>query len=89
MSNYYVYSLNLEDGKKYIGMTSNPEKRIADHINGKGAQFTQKNKVVSVNHINQCSSKKAAQNAERIVYYNMKKYHGTKKVRGAGYTKST
>jgi predicted GIY-YIG superfamily endonuclease len=32
---YYVYSLNLECGKKYVGITSNPEKRIYDHLAGK------------------------------------------------------
>ena len=33
-----VYSLNLKNGKKYVGMTSNPEKRIGQHFLGKGAK---------------------------------------------------
>jgi len=36
---HYVYSLNLENGKKYVGITSNPEKRLSDHFNGNGSQW--------------------------------------------------
>ena len=85
---HYVYSLNLENGKKYVGITSNPEKRLSDHFNGNGAKWTQKHQPTSVNSINQCNSLESAKNAERIMYYNMKNYHGIDKVRGAGNTKS-
>jgi predicted GIY-YIG superfamily endonuclease len=81
-----VYTLNLKGGKKYIGYSSNPEKRINDHFNGRGAKVTQENKPVSVHSVNKCSSIKTAKNAERIVYNNMKNYHGTNNVRGAGNT---
>jgi predicted GIY-YIG superfamily endonuclease len=84
----YVYSLNLKDGKKYVGMTSNPEKRIGQHFLGNGAKWTQKNKPVSVNHIQKCKSLSNAKKAETIVYKKMRDYHGINKVRGAGHTKS-
>ena len=82
-----VYSLNLKNGKKYVGMTSNPEKRIGQHFLGNGAKWTQKNKHVSVNHIQKCKSLSNAKKAETIVYKKMRDYHGINKVRGAGHTK--
>ena len=85
---HYVYSLNLADGNKYIGRTSNPEKRLSDHFNGNGAKWTQAHRPTSLNSINACKSLESAKNAERIMYYNMKNYHGAEKVRGAGNTKS-
>jgi predicted GIY-YIG superfamily endonuclease len=85
---YYTYSLNLQGGKKYVGMTSNPHNRINQHFSGNGAKYTQKNKPVSVNHVQKCKSYTSAKNAERIVYYNMKNYHGGDNVRGAGHTNS-
>jgi len=88
MSNAYVYTLNLKGGNKYVGYTQNPSKRISDHFSGNGAQWTQKHQPVSVNSIQKVSSVAIAKNLETKIYYNMKNYHGTAKVRGAGYTKS-
>ena len=82
----YMYTLNLKGGKKYVGYTSNPEKRINDHFSGMGSKVTQECKPTSIHSINKCSSVQAAKNAERITYHNMKNYHGTDNVRGAGHT---
>jgi putative endonuclease len=84
---YYVYSLNLEDGKKYVGHTNNMERRMGEHINGYGAKWTKKHPVESINRVTVCNSHTEAKKLETEVYYKMKNYHG-KKVRGAGYTKS-
>ena len=32
----YVYSLNQKGGRKYVGLTQNPNKRFNDHYNGNG-----------------------------------------------------
>ena len=88
MSNAYVYTLNLKGGNKYVGYTQNPSKRISDHFSGNGAQWTQRHQPVSVNSIQKVSSVSVAKSLETKIYYNMKNYHGTSKVRGAGYTKS-
>ena len=85
---HFVYSLNLENGNKYVGITSDPNKRFSDHFNGNGSKWTQKHLPISINSINQCKSLESAKNAERIMYDNMKNYHGSDKVRGAGNTKS-
>jgi len=84
---HYVYTLNLKGGKKYVGYTSNLNKRMHQHFSGNGAMVTKQCPPVSVHAVNKCSSLQAAKNAERIVYHNMKNYHGTDKVRGAGHTK--
>jgi predicted GIY-YIG superfamily endonuclease len=88
MSNAYVYTLNLKGGNKYVGYTQNPSKRISDHFSGNGAQWTQRHQPVSVNSIQKVSSVAVAKSLETKIYHNMKNYHGTTKVRGAGYTKS-
>ena len=85
--NYYVYTLNLKGGKKYVGYTGNPKARMKQHFGGYGSAVTKSCPPVSVHSMKKCSSQKAAKNAERIVYENMKAYHGSDKVRGAGNTR--
>lgn len=84
-----VYSLNLEDGKKYVGMTNNFSQRMDQHFGGSGAKWTQQHAPESINHVQVCRSNDTARQAERIVYTNMRNYHGKDNVRGAGHTKST
>ena len=36
----YIYALELEDGKYYIGKTDNPEYRIENHFNSTGSAWT-------------------------------------------------
>ena len=85
---HYAYSLNLAGGRKYVGITTNPERRLAQHFGGQGAQWTQKHAPVSVNHLQRCSSAGTAKSAERIITQRMKNYWGSDKVRGAGHTSS-
>lgn len=44
----YIYILQLEEGKYYIGKTSNPEFRIEQHIQCDGALWTKKYKPLNV-----------------------------------------
>ena len=41
---YYVYILEDEDNKKYIGYTNNLKRRIEEHNANKGAKYTQNRK---------------------------------------------
>ena len=84
----YVYTLNLQGGKKYVGATQNPDQRLTAHFNGHGAKWTQKHQPISINSIQQVSSMAYAKKVETIVYHNMADYHGRDKVRGAGHTRS-
>lgn len=84
----YCYSLNLKNGKKYVGYTTNLNQRLSSHFSGNGAKATQKHTPVSINHVQRCKNATTAKKAEQIVYKNMSKYHGTGNVRGAGHTNS-
>ncbi len=39
-ANYYIYILECCDGSYYTGYTTNVEKRLAVHQDGKGAKYT-------------------------------------------------
>ena len=82
-----VYSLNLEGGRKYVGMTTDVERRLSEHFSGRGSVATRQFAPVSVNHVQTCRSEHTAKRAEKIVYEKMRDYHGMDKVRGAGHTK--
>ena len=49
----YVYVLELEKKKHYVGLCvkGDPYKRIRDHYKSNGARFTQRNKVVKLVHL--------------------------------------
>ena len=85
---HYVYSLNLENGRKYVGKTDNIKRRMDEHFGGTGAKWTKKYKPESVNHVQVCSSSDNQAKAQTIVYKKMSKYHGVDIVRGAGHTSS-
>lgn len=42
----HIYKMDLENGKKYIGKTTNFKRRMKQHYSGKGAKVTQKFKPV-------------------------------------------
>jgi predicted GIY-YIG superfamily endonuclease len=44
----HLYALELEDGNYYVGMSRNPESRMARHLKGKGAQWTRKHKPLRI-----------------------------------------
>ena len=81
-------SIKLAGGRKYVGMTTDINRRLTQHFSGNGAAFTQRYPPLSVNHVQRCRSVTTARRAETIVYGNMARYHGTRVVRGAGYTRS-
>lgn len=84
----YVYSLNLEGGRKYVGKTNDIDRRMNEHFSSNGAKWTKKYKPVSVNHIQVCKSSKNQAKAETIVYKKMSGCYGKNIVRGAGHTSS-
>ena len=47
----YIYVLNLENGKYYIGKTTNPSFRIDSHFNSNGSAWTRKYRPVSIESI--------------------------------------
>lgn len=44
----YIYVLQLENGKYYIGKTTNPDFRLENHFQGNGSSWTKKYKPIKV-----------------------------------------
>lgn len=43
---WYVYVLLCEDKSLYTGVTNNLQKRLSDHIKGKGSRYTRSHKPI-------------------------------------------
>lgn len=48
MEELYIYILQLEKGKYYIGKTKEPNFRLDAHFNGNGSEWTRKFKPISI-----------------------------------------
>ena len=84
----FVYKLDLEDGKIYIGKTGNVQKRMKQHFSGDGARVTKKFKPIKCKVLDSCPGFLA--NEIEQLYTN--KYiveYGYNNVRGGKYTNST
>ena len=78
-----IYVLECEDGNIYVGKTSKGIKRLKQHIDGRGAEWTKMHKPKRVMEY----YTNATDSDERKITDQMIKKHGAKKVRGAGLTK--
>ena len=78
-----IYVLECEDGNVYVGKTTKGEKRLKQHIDGRGAEWTKMHKPKQVMQY----YTNATDADEREVTDQMIKKYGAKKVRGAGLTK--
>lgn len=45
---YYIYMLRCEDDSLYTGITTDIERRISEHVNKVGAQYTKTRDVISL-----------------------------------------
>ena len=83
ITNAYIYILQLEDNKYYVGKTNrNADDRILEHVKGKGSKWTQLYKPVKVLKVIPDNDKFAE---EKYTYLTMEKY-GPDNVRGGTYT---
>ena len=57
---YFVYAISCEGGSYYIGYTDNIPRRWHEHVTGKGADWTKKNKPRYIAHYEEFSSLKEA-----------------------------
>ena len=46
-----IYKLNLKGGKKYVGKTTDIERRTDQHFSGNGAKVTKKFKPICINTV--------------------------------------
>ena len=45
---HVVYVLTLDGGRRYVGQTQNIEKRLAEHLEKRGAKWTHEHNVMDV-----------------------------------------
>jgi len=84
---HYIYKLDLEDGKKYIGKTTNVDKRMEQHFSGHGSKVTQKFEPIEGKIIASCNGFFSDRMEQKCTNQNIKKY-GYSKVRGGKYVNS-
>ena len=82
-----IYQLNLEDGKKYVGKTTNYDRRMREHYGGRGSEVTKKFKPIDGDLIDTCpgyfSDKLEQKHTDRAI-----REYGYDKVRGGKYVNS-
>ncbi len=56
----FVYILECSDGSLYTGWTSDLEKRVARHNEGKAAKYTRSKRPVTLKYFETCEDKSSA-----------------------------
>jgi putative endonuclease len=57
---YFVYLLECADGSIYTGITTNIERRLAEHKSGTGGNYTRAKEVVRIVHSEQHPDRSSA-----------------------------
>ncbi len=63
---YWVYVLELANGRKYVGHTNHLERRINEHREGK-SPYTKKHKIKGLIYFEQCSTRSEAMKKEKFL----------------------
>lgn len=66
-SHWWLYMLRCADGTLYTGITTDVERRLAEHNSGKGAKYTRSRRPVEVVYREPCPDKSAALRREIAV----------------------
>jgi putative endonuclease len=64
---WYLYLIECDDGSLYTGITTDVERRYAQHVAGKGARYTRMKKPVRLVGYCECGSKSDALKKELTV----------------------
>ena len=80
----YTYLLLCSDGTYYCGWTTDPERRVAAHNDGKGAKYTKARRPVRLVYLEESDSKSTALRREAEI---KKLSHSEKEKLSAGYLK--
>lgn len=81
----YLYVLELENNKWYVGITRSINHRLGSHRYGRGALWTRKYPMRTVFSVIEVDDKDAKR-MERETVLSMMNTHGLNSVRGGGYT---
>lgn len=64
---YYVYMVRCADGTLYTGCTTDPERRIRVHNQGRGAKYTRSRLPVTLVYSEPAENRSAALRRERAI----------------------
>lgn len=81
-----IYVLKLEDDRYYVGSSENIDRRIARHMNGRGAVWTRLHPPVEVADTMEVNDPERRKKFERYRTLHLMKEVGWEKVRGGGWT---
>ena len=89
-NNNSIYVLELTDSKYYVGMSNEPEQRIAKHLNGRGSAWTKKHKPPGRYRLikNDDNPYNLKETTESTVTYHLMQRFGYQNVRGSGWSTS-
>jgi putative endonuclease len=73
---YFVYILHCKDDSLYIGISTDPARRLIEHQNGKGGAYTRSHKPEKIVYMEMAVDKSAALRRE----IQLKSWSKTKKV---------
>ena len=82
-----IYKLNLENGKKYVGKTTDVDRRMDQHFSGNGSKVTKKFKPIDGKTIDEVPGFFSDDVEQEYTEDYIEKY-GYNNVRGGYYTKS-
>jgi len=80
----YLYILTLQNGKYYVGITSNPKQRFNQHRNGESTYFVKNNlPIINIEQkLLRTSDRKQAEKIETKTACKLMKKHGIENVTG-------
>lgn len=64
---HFVYIIECTDGTLYTGYTTDVERRVEQHNNGKGAKYTRGRTPVTLRHVESFPTQSAAQKREHKI----------------------
>lgn len=64
---WFVYLVRAQNGALYCGISDNPQRRFAQHQNGKGARFFYSSPAQALVYIEACAGKGDALRRERAI----------------------
>lgn len=64
---WFVYILRCADGTLYTGITTDPERRLAEHNAGTGARYTAPRRPVEMVHVEDADDRAAAARREHAI----------------------
>jgi len=61
---YFVYILRCKDGSFYTGITTDVQRRFAEHKNGKGGGYTRSHRAIKIVYTERATNRSTAQKRE-------------------------